>query len=341
MLPPKKDKVFDFLTQEQIFLIIDNIQNIKHKAFVALLYSCGLELREVICIKPTDINSKSKPPKLSVRDKHNNVIRQVVISFKVIVILRDYWKQYQTKNWLFEGQKIGEQYTISSARNIVSDAFENVGFIMDAEVKVLKHSHIKHLTELGVPLVVVLNNLGIRSFEAIEEYTKLIHGSVNFDFTPFDRIVGNPEIKEIEIENLEKIVFLLENEDERKYLIEALSCFRVGALRAGIVFTWIACVRFLQNKCIEKGFESIDKAFHNIFPKSPKQISCIDDFETMKDSTILSIAFELKIISKHMKSLLDNNLDLRNYCGHPSSYLPEVNKAKAFVEDIVNVMKKK
>jgi len=340
LLPPKKDKVFDILTQEQIFLIIDNIQNIKHKAIVALLYSCGLELSEIINIRIIDINSKSKPPKLSVRDKQNIVVRQVVISFKVINILREYWKQYQPKNWLFEGQNSGEKYTISSARKIVSDSFENAGFIMDAEVKVLKQSHIKHLTDLGVPLVLVLNNLGIRSFEAHEKYTKLIYDSFKIEFTPYDRIVGNSEINEIEIENLESIVFLLENEDEKKYLIEALSCFRVGALRAGIVFSWIACVRFLQNKCIEKGYDAINEALHNIFPKA-KPINSLDDFETIKDSTILSIAFELRVISKHIKGQLDNDLDLRNYCGHPSSYNPEINKAKAFIEDIVNVMKKK
>jgi site-specific recombinase XerD len=340
LLPQRRESPFETLTQEQIFFIIDNIQNIKHKTIVTLMYSCGLESSELINIKISDINSKTKPNKITIRDKDKNIIRYAIISEKVLKILREYYLQFQPVTWLFEGQKPNTPYTFTSVRSVVQDAFENAGFNLDSEIKVLKKSYLKHLTELGIPLIVVLNHLGIRSSESIERYTRLIHGELSITFTPFDRIVSNSEKKEIEIDDLESIIFSLENEDEKEYLMEAISCFRVGALRAGIVFSWVACTRFIQNKSIEYGYPAINSALQKS-NAGGKKIKGLDDFETLKDFTILSIAFELGVITKHQKSQLENNLDLRNHCGHPSSYTPEINKAKAFVEDIVNIMKKK
>jgi len=340
LLPPIKEKPFETLTQEQIFFIIDSIENIKHKTIVTLLYSCGLESSELINIRVTDINSKTIQNKITIRDKDNNIIRYAIISEKVLKILRDYYKQYTPKIWLFEGQNINTQYSISSTRKVVETAFMNAGFNLDSEVKILKKSYIKHLTELGVPLIVVLTYLGIRSSDSIEKYTKIIHGDSPITFSPIDKIITKSENKEIEIDDLESIIFTLENEDEKEYLMEAISCFRFGSLRAGIVFSWVAFTRFIQNKCIEHGYPAIHNALQNS-NSGGKKIKGLADFETLKDITLLAIAFELGVITKHQKSQLENNLDLRNHCGHPSSYTPEVNKAKAFIEDIVNIMKKK
>lgn len=340
LLPIKKETITELLSQEQVFLIIDNIQNIKHKAIVTLLYSCGLDIKELIKLRLTDIKSNSKPPKLLIRENDNKVLRQAIISEKVLKLLRDYWHLDKPKVWLFEGQTPSSQYSERSVRAVIEQAFESAGFPMDSEAKVLRKTYIKHMVELGVPLIVVMNHLGLRSFDSVERYTKLIHGDIDVSFSPIDKIVGKSEIKEIEIDDLESLIFSLENDDEKEYLREALSCFRVGALRAGIVFSWVAGIRFIQNKCIELGYNSINNALQKS-NSGAKKIKGLDDFETLKDLTILSIGFELGVISKHQRSQLENNLDLRNHCGHPSSYSPEINKARAFIEDIVNLMKKK
>jgi len=339
LLPRKTEKIIETLTQEQVFLIIDNIQNIKHKTIVALLYSCGLEINELINIKPSDVKSKNKPARL-VLHNNNQIVRQAILSQKVLILMREYWIHFKPKTWLIEGQKEGMQFSFTSVRKIVQKAFEDVGLTMDSEVKVLKRSYIRHLVELGVPLIVIMGHLDIKSKESIERYTRLIHGDFEVNFSPYDKLIGKDEIKEPEIDDLEKLVFSLQNKDEIGYLVEAISCFRVGALRAGIVFSWAAAARFLQNKCIEKGYKQINAALQKLNPGA-KQIKMVEDFETIKDLTLLSIALELSIISKHQKSQLENNLDLRNHCGHPSSYCPEINKAKAFLEDMVNLMKLK
>lgn len=340
LLPKKKEKPFETLTQEQVFYLIDNTENLKHKTIITLLYSCGLESSELTNIKIEDVNPKTAPKKIIIRDNNNNIVRYAVTSDKILNLLRDYYKEYKPKTWLFEGVKENTKYSQSSTRSLVETAFENAGFILDSEVRVLKKSYIKHLTELGVPLIVVLNHLGIKNTESIEKYTRIIHGIEPIAFTPFDKIIANSDTKEIDINDLEEIVFSLENIDEKEYLKEAISCFRIGALRAGIVFSWVAFVRFIQNKCVDLGYDAINSALQKSYNGS-KPIRSLDDFETLKDNTVLTIAFNLGVISKHQKVQLENDLDLRNHCGHPSSYKPEINKAKGFIEDIVNIMKKK
>jgi site-specific recombinase XerD len=38
--------------------ILDSVDNIKHKAILILVYSAGLRVREVVKLKPGDIDSK-------------------------------------------------------------------------------------------------------------------------------------------------------------------------------------------------------------------------------------------------------------------------------------------
>lgn len=337
LLPSIKEKTYETLTQEQVFLIIDNIANLKHKCIVSLIYSCGLEVSEIVNLKPTDIISKGKPSKIIIRGK-NNLNREVVLSEKVLHLLRDYWKIYQPQKWLFEGQEKQSQYSLTSARKVVENAFQNVGLNFDSEVKILKNSYIKHLVELGIPLVKILESYDIKSYESLERYSKFIYGDKKINFSPYDRIILKNEHAEIEIDDIEKLALKIKNLDEKLYLIESITCFRVGALRAGIIFSWTAFIRFLQNKCMEKGLDEINNAFKKHYQKS-SPIKTLDDFESIRDNVLLTISFELKIISKHQRIQLENNLDLRNHCGHPSSYIPEINKAKAFIEDIVNIMK--
>ena len=340
-LPKRIEKSVQILDQKDVFLIIDNFSNTKHKAIFALIYSCCLEIRELLNIRQSDINTKRLPYFINIRDKNNTIYRQCYISNRVKKLIAKYWTDCSHKpiSYLFEGAKEGEKYSETSVHSVIKKSFADVGLTSDFEIKVLRLSYIKHMVDLGVPLIKVLDNIGIRHFESIKRYTKLIHGDSKLDFTPLDKIIGNPKIYEPEIEELERIIFTLNTEDEQEYLLEALQCFRAGALKAGIVFTWSACIRFLQIKCIAKGYPSINEVLKKM--QSNKNISNLSDFETIKESNFLTIAFELKIISKHEKSQLENNLNLRNHCGHPSEYKPEINKAKAFVEDIINLMKKK
>ena len=69
-----------------------------------------------------------------------------------------------------------------------------------------------------------------------------------------------------------------------------------------------------------------------------KQITTEDDFAFIKESIVLRVTVDLGIFDKNQKKVLEDCLDIRNSCGHPGKYNPTETKAKAFIEDIINIL---
>jgi integrase len=100
------------LDKSEVLLLLNAIENIKHKSIILLIYSAGLRLGEVIELKVIDIDSKRMLIRIAAAK--GKKYRYVMLSDKLLSLLRDYYKDYKPKDYLFEGQK-GDKY---SARSI-------------------------------------------------------------------------------------------------------------------------------------------------------------------------------------------------------------------------------
>ena len=56
--PRKENKLPNVLSKSEVKLILDSLSNVKHKAMLSLIYSCGLRRNELIQLKLTDVDSK-------------------------------------------------------------------------------------------------------------------------------------------------------------------------------------------------------------------------------------------------------------------------------------------
>lgn len=108
----KKDIDFDFfikmkrlnslpnvLTIEDVRNIINSIENLKHRTIIATIYSCGLRISEAINLRIQDIDSKAMTIKI-VNAKGKNE-RIVILAEKLLELLREYFKEYKLKSYLF------------------------------------------------------------------------------------------------------------------------------------------------------------------------------------------------------------------------------------------------
>ncbi|MFA5647446.1 MAG: tyrosine-type recombinase/integrase, partial [Bacteroidales bacterium] len=167
--PRREYKLPNVLSKEEVKQILSSPKNVKHKTMLSLLYACGLRRRELLMLKPTDINSSRKT--LMVRNSKGRKDRLVPLSDKTITMLRDYYKLYKPKVWLFEGQVEGERYSEASIAKVLKIALEETGIQRQVTLHWLRHSYATHLLEAGTDLRYIQELLGHKSSRTTEIYT--------------------------------------------------------------------------------------------------------------------------------------------------------------------------
>ena len=81
--------------------------------------------------------------------------------------MRQYFKEYKPKEWLFEGVK-GAKYSVSSVQNIVKEAYSRAGIKKKVSTHTLRHSFATHLLENGTSLRYIQNLMGHESSKTTE-----------------------------------------------------------------------------------------------------------------------------------------------------------------------------
>jgi len=166
---PKKEKHLpQIIDKEYLLKQIGKIRNLKHKAIISLAYSCGLRVSEVINLKIIEIDSKRMI--ININQTKGRKDRIVPLSIKILELLREYFKEFKPKEYLFNGQK-SLKYTASSCNKLVKKYLgEQYHFHL------LRHSCFTALLESGVDLRIIQKIAGHSSSKTTEIYT---HVSTN------------------------------------------------------------------------------------------------------------------------------------------------------------------
>jgi site-specific recombinase XerD len=181
--PRKERNLPVVLSKQEVKSILNAIDNIKHKAIIAMLYGSGLRRSELIELKIKDINSDRMT--VFVRGAKGNKDRYSLLSKKVLEILRLYIRRYRPKVYLFEGAS-GVKYSGSSIRMILKRAVEKAKINARVTPHSLRHSFATHLLEDGVDLRYIQTLLGHSSSKTTEIYTHVAKTAVLNIKSPLD-----------------------------------------------------------------------------------------------------------------------------------------------------------
>lgn len=182
--PKREHRLPNVISKEEVAKILGVLGNIKHKAMLSLIYSCGLRRSELLNIKIGDIDSKRGF--VMVRNSKNKKDRQIPLSPKILALLRQYYKAYQPKKWLFEGQHPGTQYSEKSLEKTLKNAVGQAGIRKPVSLHWLRHSYATHLLESGTDLRYIQELLGHKSSKTTEIYTHVSMSSLKQIKSPFD-----------------------------------------------------------------------------------------------------------------------------------------------------------
>ena len=159
----KEKKLPQIIDKEFLLSQIHKIENPKHKAIIVLAYSTGMRVSEVINLKISNIDSKRML--IHIKNSKGRKDRVVPLSENVLNILRDYFKEYKPKIYLFNGQ-FSDQYSSTSCNKIVKRYIGN-----DYHFHTLRHSNATALLEAGTDLRIIQKHLGHSSSKTTEIYT--------------------------------------------------------------------------------------------------------------------------------------------------------------------------
>ena len=140
------------------------------------VYSAGLRVGEVVRLQPADIDSERKM--IHVRAGKGKKDRYTILSDGLLAALRDYWRAYRSKKWLFEGQDDGKPIAVRSVQKVFERAVENAHLRKRVSVHSLRHAFATHLLEQGTDLRFIQELLGHASSKTTEIYTHVTKQSI-------------------------------------------------------------------------------------------------------------------------------------------------------------------
>jgi integrase/recombinase XerD len=108
-----------------------------------------------------------------------------LLSNKLISLLRKYYRIYQPKEWLFEGQK-GGKYSPTSVAKILKKAVKKSGIQKHVTPHCLRHSFATHLLEQGTNLRYIQEILGHEDPKTTQIYTRVATNELSNIRSPLD-----------------------------------------------------------------------------------------------------------------------------------------------------------
>ncbi len=190
--PRREYNLPNYLTREEVSLIIQTLKYLKHRCIVSLMYACGLRNGEVIRIELKDIDVSQRL--LIVRQSKGNKDRAVPMPLSIINMLNDYCNTYKPTKYLFEGQEKGSQYTARSVQQFFKDAVIKSGIRKtEASPHWLRHSYATHIMEMGTNLRDLQTLLGHKNLRTTEIYTHISATNFNRIVSPFDTLQSTQE----------------------------------------------------------------------------------------------------------------------------------------------------
>ncbi|HET8886601.1 MAG TPA: site-specific tyrosine recombinase/integron integrase [Salinimicrobium sp.] len=183
--PRKEKRLPEVLSPQEVYDILKNIKNVKHRSLLILVYACGLRIGEALNLKLTDIDSKRGF--IHIKHAKGAKDRYVPLSAKTYDVIKQYYKIYEPKTFLFEGEG-GNEYTQSSARKILRNAIAKTDIKKHVTLHTLRHSFATHLLENGTDIRYIQSILGHNSPKTTMIYTHVSTTSLKNIKNPFDDI---------------------------------------------------------------------------------------------------------------------------------------------------------
>jgi site-specific recombinase XerD len=174
------------LAPEEVTCFLNAVEGLKYRAALTTIYAAGLRVSETASLCIGDIDSVRMV--IHVRQGKGRKDRFVMLSERLLVILRAYWKSERPKDWLFPGPDPARPITVRSLQRACRAAAEVAGLGKTVTVHTLRHCFATHLLEQGVDIRVIQDLLGHRHINATSRYARVAINTIRQVQSPLDHL---------------------------------------------------------------------------------------------------------------------------------------------------------
>lgn len=184
----KKDKsIPQILTINEVDRVLNNTNNIKHKALLSVLYYSGIRNSELLNLKIENINGDDF--EIHIQLGKGSKDRIIPVPEETINLLRVYFKTYKPKVYLFNGQIKGSKYTSQSLQKVVKRAVRRARILKTITPHSFRHSRATHLISNGVDVKTLKEFLGHNSIKTTEAYLHISKASMKLTINKADATI--------------------------------------------------------------------------------------------------------------------------------------------------------
>jgi site-specific recombinase XerD len=183
-MPKRPFRLPVILSREEVMHFLDSIGNLKHQAILTVAYAAGLRISEATHLKVTDIDSQRMM--LRVDQGKGRKDRYVMLSPRLLDVLRAYWKTFRPTLWLFPGDLPDQPITRDAVGQACQKAHRASGITKPITPHSLRHAFATHLLESGTDVRTIQLLLGHRSLATTSRYLKVSTSTVCATASPFD-----------------------------------------------------------------------------------------------------------------------------------------------------------
>ncbi len=182
--PRRAKKLPVILSQDEAKLIVNTLSNIKHRCILAIGYSGGLRISEVINLKVAHIDSKRM--QIRIVGAKGQKDRYTVLSKGTLILLRRYYVVHQPEYWLFYGADVKTRYSTSSIRKILLKACAKAKITKIVTYHTLRHCFATHLLEQGTSIQIIQQLLGHAHIGTTSKYLHVQQYRLDQVISPMD-----------------------------------------------------------------------------------------------------------------------------------------------------------
>lgn len=175
------------LSKQEVIDLLRNTRNLKHKAVLALLYSSGLRIGELINLELNDIDVDRR--QIFIQNGKGRKDRYVIMAESFRQLFHNYLMTYRPKRYFVEGNSPGQKYASVSVRSFLKRACKLARIEKKVTPHTLRHSYATHLLEQGVDLRYIQELLGHSRPETTMIYTHVSKRDMLNIESPLDTLI--------------------------------------------------------------------------------------------------------------------------------------------------------